>query len=173
MNKISVMLLFCITFLLTVPVGTVSGAAAPNGQIKGLDEQVQEIKGDVLAIAAELNQLEERLLFPSHTQISMFLSLAANEQFRLDSVEIKLDGKPVAHHLYSFKELEALRMGGVQRLYTGNVKIGEHAVEVSYAGLSAEGEELRETQQFRIQKDERPGIFDINLARHSISLQDW
>ena len=31
-------------------------------QIKGLDEQVQEIKSDVLSIAAALNQLEERLL---------------------------------------------------------------------------------------------------------------
>ena len=31
-------------------------------QIKGLDEQVQEIKSDVLAIAAQLNQLEEKLI---------------------------------------------------------------------------------------------------------------
>ena len=36
-------------------------------QIKGLDEQVQEIKADALAIAAELNQLEEKLLYPSDT----------------------------------------------------------------------------------------------------------
>ena len=37
---------------------------APKEQIKGLDEQVQEIKTDVLSIAAELNQLEEKLLYP-------------------------------------------------------------------------------------------------------------
>ncbi len=33
-------------------------------QMKGLDEQVQEIKSDVLSIAQELNRLEERLLYP-------------------------------------------------------------------------------------------------------------
>src|SRR6516225_6299597 len=40
-----------------------------RAQMKGLDEQVQEVKSDVLNIAAELNQLEEKLLYPSDTQI--------------------------------------------------------------------------------------------------------
>ena len=33
-----------------------------RAQMKGLDEQVQEVKSDVLSIASELNQLEEKLL---------------------------------------------------------------------------------------------------------------
>jgi hypothetical protein len=57
-------------------------------QIKGLDEQVQEIKSDVLRITAELNQLEEKLLYPSNTQVAVFISLAGGETFRLDSVAI-------------------------------------------------------------------------------------
>ena len=35
------------------------GQDVSRQQIKGLDEQVQEIKTDILSIAAELNQLEE------------------------------------------------------------------------------------------------------------------
>ena len=97
------------------------GEEISREQIKGLDEQVQEIKSDVLGIAAELNQLEEKLLYPSNTQVAVFVSLASGETFRLDSVEIQLDGKPVAYHLYTFKELEALKRGGVQRIYTGIV----------------------------------------------------
>ena len=85
-------------------------------QIKGLDEQVQEIKSDALSIAAELNQLEEKLLDPSNTQGAVFRSLVKGENFRLDSVEIQVDNKPVAPHLYTFQELEALRKGGVQRI---------------------------------------------------------
>ena len=52
-------------------------------KIKGLDEQVQEIKSDVLAIAAELKQLEEKLLYPSNTEVAIFISLAGGETFRL------------------------------------------------------------------------------------------
>ena len=59
---------------------------APKEQIKGLDEQVQEIKTDVLSIAAELNQLEEKLLYPSDTQIAIFVSVAKGEKFRLDAL---------------------------------------------------------------------------------------
>jgi hypothetical protein len=47
-----------------------SGQEISREQIKGLDEQVQEIKSDVLSIAAELNQLEEKLLYPSNTQVA-------------------------------------------------------------------------------------------------------
>jgi hypothetical protein len=83
------------------------GQDLSRAQIKGLDEQVQEIKTNILAIAAELNQLEEKLLYPSNTQIAVFIALGSGETFRLDSVDIELSDKPVAHHIYTFKELEA------------------------------------------------------------------
>src|SRR5690606_13462765 len=85
--------------LLLVGVG-VHAQEVSKEQIKGLDEQVQEIKSDVLGIAAELSRLEEKLLYPSNTQIAAFVSLASGETFRLDSVELQLGGKPVAQHLY-------------------------------------------------------------------------
>jgi len=115
------------------------GQEISKEQIKGLDEQVQEIKSDVLGIAAELNQLEEKLLYPSNTQVAVFVSLTSGETFRLDSVEIQLDGEPVAHHLYTFKELEALRKGGVQRIYAGNVRSGEHHLQVRVLGKTEGG----------------------------------
>src|SRR4030095_341593 len=80
-------------------------------QIKGLDEQVQDIKKDVLTISSELTLLEEKLLYPSNTQVALFVSLTGSSKTRLDSVRIKLDGKDAAHHIYTFKELEALQKG--------------------------------------------------------------
>src|SRR5262245_61105788 len=77
-------------------------------QMRGLDEQVQEIKSDVLSIAAELNRLEEKLLYPSGTQVAVFVELAKGDQVRLDAVRLQIDGQLVAHYIYSFKELEAL-----------------------------------------------------------------
>jgi hypothetical protein len=141
-------------------------------QIKGLDEQVQEIKSDVLGIAAELNQLEEKLLYPSNTQVAVFVSLAGGETFRLDSVEIQLGGKPVAHHLYTFKELEALQKGGVQRIYAGNIRSGEHDLQVSVIGKSAGGADLRKTESFRVNKDVGPKIVELSLAAHGITFKD-
>ena len=142
-------------------------------QIKGLDEQVQEIKSDVLSIAGGLSRLEEKLLYPSHTQLAVFVSLADGETFRLDSVEIQLGGKPVAHHLYTFKELEALRKGGVQRIHTGNIRTGEHEMRVTLAGKSKGGGDIQRTESFTIHKDVGPEIVEITLANHGITLKDW
>jgi len=141
-------------------------------QIKGLDEQVQEIKGDVLSIAADLNQLEEKLLYPSQTQIAMFVSLADGEDFRLDAVTIELAGEPVAHHLYTFKELEALRRGGVQRIYTGNIRTGGHDLQVTFTGKSAAGGDLTRMEQFTVNKGVGPAFVELVLAQQSITFKD-
>jgi hypothetical protein len=148
------------------------GKEVSREQIKGLDEQVQEIKSDVLGIAAELNQLEEKLLYPSNTQVAVFVSLVSGETFRLDSVEIQLGGKPVAHHLYTFKELEALQKGGVQRIYTGNIRTGEHDLQVSVIGKISGGADFRKTESFKVNKDIGPKIVEISLAGQSITLKD-
>src|SRR5688572_27474914 len=119
--------------------GAIGGSASggePDAkqQMQSLDEQVQEIKSDVLGIATELDRLEERLLFPSNSQVAVFVSLKEGENLRLDSVAIQIDGAPVARHIYSFKELEALQKGGVQRIYVGNLATGGHRLEVAMAG---------------------------------------
>ena len=145
-------------------------AEVSREQIKGLDEQVQEIKSDVLNIAAELNQLEEKLLYPAHTQVAVFVSLARGEKFRLDSVEIKLGGAVVAEHIYTFKELEALRKGGVQRIYTGNVRIGEYVMQVTMRG-KAGNSDVAKSQSFKVVKEARPRIVDIVLAEQAITVQ--
>jgi len=148
------------------------GQEISREQIKGLDEQVQEIKSDVLGIAAELNQLEEKLLYPSNTQVAVFVSLAGGETFRLDSVAIRLDGTPVAHHLYTFKELQALQNGGVQRIFTGNVRSGKHDLQVSVIGKTGSGADFQKSERFTVNKDVGPRTVEMSLAAQGITLTE-
>jgi hypothetical protein len=135
--------------------------------MQSLDEQVQLIKSDVLGIASELDQLEEKLLYPSGTQVAVFVSLAEGQTFRLDSLQIQIDGQPTAHHVYSFKELEALQKGGVQRVYTGNVATGDHKIDVSVAGKFPNGGDFTGKQSFAFRKDAPPAIVGITLAERA------
>ncbi|HEX7045556.1 MAG TPA: AraC family transcriptional regulator [Burkholderiales bacterium] len=165
--------------LLAAVLGSSGAALAEDGvreQVKGLDEQIQEVKADVLAIAAELSRLEEKLLYPSDTQVSLFVALAPAATFRLDAIEIHIDGKPVAYHLYTHKELEALRQGGVQRLYTGNIRQGEHELRVSVLGKSRNGTEHRWSGSFKLAKGVGPKLASITISGPSgqgIALKDW
>ncbi|MEX2205607.1 MAG: hypothetical protein WEF50_05195 [Myxococcota bacterium] len=159
-------LAWLVTFVLLGSSGSAPGVAwaGSKEQLQSLDEQVQEIKSDVLGIAADLTRLEERLLYPSDTQVAVFVSLAEGETFLVDSVQIRIDGEPVAHHIYSFKELEALKKGGVQRIYTGNVRTGEHRLEVSVAGKRPGGQDATGSQSFGFSKDVGPKLVGVTLA---------
>jgi hypothetical protein len=146
--------LFCAAF----------GQPVSKEQVKGLDEQVQDIKKDVLAISTELQVLEEKLLYPSNTQLSLFVSLKGSGKLRLDAVRLKLDGQDAAHHIYTFKELEALQSGGVQRIHTGNVRAGEHSVEVAVIGKIGDTD-FRQVATHKFKKAVEPKLLEIVVDR--------
>jgi hypothetical protein len=147
-------------------------------QMKGLDEQVQEVKSDVLSIAAELNQLEEKLLYPSNTHLAVFVSLVPGDTLRLDAMRVQIDGQPATDYLYSFKELEALQMGGVQRIYTGNVATGTHEIAVSVTGKLSSGPEFTHTERFSFNKEVGPKLLSLTVAgpdsgKPPLALGEW
>jgi hypothetical protein len=155
-----------------------SADESARAQMKGLDEQVQEVKSDVLSIAADLNQLEEKLLYPSDTHLAVFVQLAHGETLRLDAVQITIDGQLATHYIYSFKELDALRKGGVQRIYSGNIATGAHEIAVSVSGKLANGKDFSQSEHFPFTKEIKPKLLGVSLAgpespQAGIHLEDW
>lgn len=168
MSKVKTVMAFI--FVMCIPLTAMSEQLSRE-QIKGLDEQVQEIKKDVLAISAELNLLEEKLLYPSNTQLSVFISVVKGSQYNPDAVQIMLDNKKVAYHIYSFKEVDALRRGGVQRIYTGNIRGGEHQLDVSLIG-KAGGSKSTKKSSFTIIKGIGPKLVEISLNAGAIEIKE-
>ena len=152
----------CTGLILLLPLSCWS-AGMSREQIKGLDEQVQEIKKDVLAISAELQLLEEKLLYPATSQVSLFVAVIKDSNYIPDAMQIKIDGKKVAHHIYSFKEVDALRRGGVQRIYTGNIRGGEHRLDISVIGKKA-GSKATQKTTYTLKKGVGPKLVEIRLG---------
>ena len=152
--------------------------SAEQRQMRGLDEQIQDIKSDSLRMAAELSQLEEKLLYPSGTQIAIFVELAKGDAMRLDAVRLQIDGQLVAHYIYSAKELQALRKGGVQRIYVGNVSTGDHKLDVLVDGKLEGGADFSRTGEVTFRKEVKPKLVGLTLAgprsgNTPIALGDW
>lgn len=157
---------------------SLQAAEVNKEQIKGLDEQVQDIKKDVLELTSELSRLEEKLLFPSNTQVSLFVSIAGDKDFVLDSMQIKMNNKVVVQHLYTFKEMQALRSGGVQRIYTGNIKTGDHQLVASFIGRAKSDNEYQRSETFKVTKAVGPKFVEIQITGSSasdqkISFKNW
>jgi predicted negative regulator of RcsB-dependent stress response len=128
-----------LTALLTMPFASVSAQLPSADDIRRLDHEVQDVKTDALDLAAELNLLEQELLYPAATRVTVSLALGQDSDVELSAVELRIDGGLTARHVYSTRELEALQKGGVHRLYTGNVTAGPHELGVRITGKAADG----------------------------------
>ncbi|MEP5764070.1 MAG: AraC family transcriptional regulator [Halieaceae bacterium] len=133
-------------------------------QDASLNEQIQTIKQQTLELNRDLFILEEELLYPSDTQLSVFLSLDVGEFFKLDAVKLTLDGKVVTNYLYTDRQLSALRRGGVQRLYLGNVKSGEHEIVAVFTGFGPKGRDYRRGTELVIDKTTGPKHLELKIV---------
>lgn len=169
----------CLGLIFSLHAGAAWAADAPaeSSELQGIDDQVQTLKKEVLQINQELSLLEEKLLFPSTTQISVFVSLEAPRNFRLDSAELSIDNQVVAKYVYTFRELEALQKGGVQRLHTGNIPTGSHNLSVLLRGRSAGGDAFVQTGSATVKKDVDPKFVEMRIdgtsGKPAVQFRDW
>ena len=142
-----------------------------NKKNRTLDTKVQDLKRAVKSLNRDLFILEEELLFPSSTQLAVFVSVDVGNFFRLDSIQLKIDNKIVANHLYSKRELEALSRGGVQRLYLGNVKSGEHELVAIFSGPGPNNREYRRGTTLKFNKTASAKYMELKIIDSSGKLQ--
>ena len=136
-----------------------------------LNQEVQSIKQQVLELNRDLFILEEELLFPADTRLSVFLSLDVGEFFTLDAVKLTVDGSVVSHYLYTERQLSALRRGGVHRLYMGNIKSGEHEIVAVFTGKGPKGRDYRRGTQLNIDKTNGSKNLELKIVDSTASQQ--
>lgn len=136
-----------------------------------LTQQVEDLKQAVLNLNRDLLILEEELLFPANTQVALFLSMDVGEFFQVDAVEVKIDDKLVASHLYTPQQARALFRGGVQRLYVGNLRNGSHEVTAFFVGKGPEGRDYKRGATINIDKQLDPKMLELRIVDSTTKLQ--
>ena len=128
-----------------------------------LDDRVQQAKSDVIKLNRDLLVLEEELLFPASTQVALFVSMDVGTLFELDSVQIKLDDKLVANHLYTPMEVQALHRGGVQRVFLGNLKSGTHEIVAFFTGKGPHDRDYKRGATLKFDKGSGAGYVELRI----------
>ena len=137
----------------------------------GIKDDVQTLKKQVLELNRDLFMLEEELLFPSNTQVSVFVSMDVGEFFQLDSVQVKIDGKEVADYLYTQREIDALIRGGVQRIHIGNLRTGEHELVAFFTGKGPKGRDYKRGATTTIKKGLGPKYVELKIVDQTKNYQ--
>lgn len=128
-----------------------------------LEKKIQNIKQEVLDLNKELFILEEDLLFPANTQFSIFLSMDIGNLFDLDSVQIDIDGKNISNHLYTLREINALKRGGVQRIYIGNIASGKHELVAFFVGEGPSKRHFKRGTTIEFEKTSEPLFVELKI----------
>jgi hypothetical protein len=147
----------------------------PTAENKLPEEQVslsvEQLKKQVIKLNRDLFILEEDLLFPANTQLVVYLSFATGKFLNLDSISLKVDDEVVAAHLYTERQLEALKRGGMQRLFMGNLKTGEHEVTAVLHGIGPNKEDYKLAASKKIEKGTELTALEIRIEDQSESYQ--
>ncbi|MDE2305899.1 MAG: AraC family transcriptional regulator [Gammaproteobacteria bacterium] len=160
-------------------VGSEAAPAAGSTDFQTLDQQVQDVKKQIINLNRDLFVLEENLLFPANTQVAVYLSMDVGTFFKLDSVTLKIDDKEVANYLYTSRELKALLKGGVQRLYLGNQKIGKHQLVAFFVGKGPHGLDYRRGATITFDKGIGAKYLELKISDHvpahqpEFLIKDW
>ena len=136
-----------------------------------LDGRIQDVKADVIKLNRDLLVLEEELLFPANTQVALFVSMDVGVLFQLDSVQIKLDDKVVANYLYTQLEVDALHRGGVQRVYRGNLKTGQHELVAYFTGKGPHERNYRRGANVKFEKTTDAKYIELRIQDSAGKLQ--
>ena len=160
--------------------GTATGTAPPAAaDTRSLDEDTQQLKKDVVDLNRDLFVLEEELLFPANTQVAVYVSMDVGEFFALDSITIKIDNKEVTNYLYTPREVDALLKGGVQRLYLGNLKVGNHELVAFFSGKGPDNRDYRRGASLKFDKSIGAKYLELKIEdrqrkmQPEFAIKDW
>jgi hypothetical protein len=158
---------------------TSTGEPATGPDTRGLDQEVQGLKKDVVDLNRELFVLEEELLFPANTQVAVFVSMDVGDFFALDSVTLKIDQKEVINYLYTPREVEALLKGGVHRLYLGNLKVGKHELVAFFSGKGPNDRDYKRGATLKFEKGIGAKYLELKIndkqrrLQPEFEIKDW
>jgi hypothetical protein len=161
------------------PPNTELASADPPPDTRGLDEEIQNLKKDVVDLNKDLFVLEEELLFPANTQVAVFVSMDVGEFFAIDNVTLKIDQKEVANYLYTPREAEALLKGGVHRIYLGNLKVGEHELVAFFTGKGPNERDYKRGATVRFEKGIGAKYLELKIndrqrkQQPEFEIKDW
>lgn len=132
--------------------------------------QVESLKESVLTLNRDLLILEEELLYPASTQIAVYVSMDLGQYFALDAIKLQINNQLVASELYTDKQTKALYRGGVQRLYVGNLKSGEHEISAFFTGRGPQ-QDYKRGAKITINKNQEPVVLELKIVDSTAQLQ--
>lgn len=148
-----------------------SAEVTENKDNSEIANQTETIKKQVVELNRDLFLLEEDLLHPASTRLSVYVSMDYGTFFNLESVRLQLDGKPVTAFLYTDKDVNALKKGAIQPLYLGSIATGQHELVAIFTGQGPKNKDYKRAVSLDFEKKTGEKAYEIQVVDSSHKLQ--
>ncbi len=144
-----------------------------------LAADVSQVKQSVLELNRELYQLEQDLLSPATTRLALYLSLQGGKYFEPLALEIRSEALPPVLHIYTERQIQALKMGAVQPLASLDAGPGQHTLQITLKGLDNSGQPQTLQLNPVVEKTTGPLLLELQVTdnpqqrRAQLQLQRW
>lgn len=158
---------------------TVSAFAEERIDPVQLNQQVQSLKSDIIILGNDLAMMDAGILSIAGNPLTLYLSMATDEGFILQAVDLELNGQFAARREFSEKSLRALRAGGVRRLYVSNLPSGKYTIKASMQGLVGKGKVHRSNISFSVNKSNRTKTIELKVTNYrqkyvpEFAIKEW
>lgn len=148
-------------------------------EVRKISRDIQRLKGEVVDLNKDLRVMEEKLLFPSSTKFSVFVSVTSGQFFALESMKLKIDGRFVATHVYNEKQRNAFLRGGIHKLHITNLSEGKHKVIAFVTGIGPGGRPYKRATELVVDKGPGSQYLEISVSDDTVAqepifeLKEW
>jgi len=140
-----------------------SSSLLAEPRFKELESRSRALKWQLLQLNQELLQLDEKIRYPESTRSVFFVALEVGFFFQLQTLQLKIDGVEVAHSDYNSAEIQALKKGGVQRLYVGNLSTGKHELLAVFHGVGPNQRDYKRAAKFQLDKKSQTQFIKLKI----------
>jgi hypothetical protein len=148
-----------------------------------LDQTIQALKDEVVEFTREAQGVEDDVLFPPETRLSVYLGVKVSGLL-LKDVSVTLDDKPAESYHYEDRDARALLSDlNLQRLMRANIEPGAHRIRITFSGQMAnakpEAAPIDDSYEAIFDKSATPAELEFvisrtsRLAKSRISMKQW
>lgn len=157
MKKLSLLAACALLGILAMPVQA-------EQQNTNIAADIVQVKRSVLELNKDLYELEEDLLSPATTRAAFYFSLTYGEFFEPLSIEVSGAGFEAVRHIYTERQVAALRMGAVQPLANINLGPGKHNLRAIIRGVDQLGQNRELVVEQQVEKTDKPLLLEFVVS---------
>ncbi len=142
--------------------GTVS---AGDDALQEMDTALEQAKRDMLDLDEKIRRLAHSEKHQALETLSVYVSIDSDLAFRLEKVQLKLNGKTVTEPAFYRPHWQALKQGGAACVYRGGLAQGKYRLEAIFSGREKGGRRAEYREQWNLTL--RPGrnsLIELHLG---------